>query len=155
MLQLMMFLMLNLMIMTLFMFHPLIMSMILLMMIILIVLSNIFLIKFCWFSYIIFIIMIGGVLIIFTYMTSIASNESFKFNKNIIFFTVLIFLLMLIFFNFNFIEFQDNINSSFFLKYFNFPINMMMIFLFIYLYLTLIACVKITNFNQGPLRQKL
>nr|APX40223.1 NADH dehydrogenase subunit 6 [Psylliodes heydeni] len=120
-----------------------------------------------WYSYILFLIMVGGMLILFIYMTSIASNEKFKFNKKLmiimlISFIILIMLIMIDKFYLNyFIEIQDMkpMNSEFnnnmsLKKYFNFPNFSLMFMMIIYLFVTLIAVVKITNNTYGPLRQK-
>lgn len=106
-------------------------------------------------------------------MTSLASNEIFKFsfNKiylNIFILLILLFFLILILFEFNiyFLNIIKNLeNLSFFYiknlslnndlilnKIFNFPINLISILLVNYLFLTLIARVKITNIFKGPLR---
>nr|ARH53932.1 NADH dehydrogenase subunit 6 [Lymexylon navale] len=111
-----------------------------------------------WYSYILFLIMIGGLLILFTYMTSVASNEKFKFN--IFFLTPFFSLILSPFFEFLFKNYDSlnfnstnnfNLNLS---KFLNIPMNMIIMFLIIYLLITLIAVVKITDFNQGPMRQK-
>nr|YP_010166670.1 NADH dehydrogenase subunit 6 [Lioporeus pilatei]QRV62761.1 NADH dehydrogenase subunit 6 [Lioporeus pilatei] len=126
-----------------------------------------------WFSYILFLIMVGGMLILFMYMTSLASNEKFKFSSTLLTMTLtIIFIsLMLIMFtdksminlffkNSNLME-SNNIFS--FLKnenlyslnmMYNKPNNLITIILINYLFLTLIAIVKITKSNIGPLRQK-
>jgi NADH-ubiquinone oxidoreductase chain 6 len=108
-------------------------------------------------------------------MTSIASNEIFKFSINLkiigsflIFF--LIFFLFILFFDFKILFFNkifniDNLRlidiKNLFLennltlnKLYNFPINIITILLINYLFLTLIATVKITNIFEGPLRPK-
>lgn len=128
-----------------------------------------------WFSYSLFLIFIGGILILFIYITSLASNETFKFsiNKLITFLLIiLLFFLIVIRFNFfdlgifniNLIKNLDNgslpsINYFFFnfielsvIKIFNYPTNLISILLINYLFLTLIARVKITNIFKGPLR---
>nr|APX40626.1 NADH dehydrogenase subunit 6 [Psylliodes chrysocephala] len=120
-----------------------------------------------WYSYILFLIMVGGMLILFIYMTSIASNEKFKFNKNLMMIMILSFsmiiMLMLIdqFYLNYFTNIQDmknmnmnpsNMNSL--KKYFNYPNMYLMIMMITYLFITLIAVVKITNNSYGPLRQK-
>nr|APX39215.1 NADH dehydrogenase subunit 6 [Podagrica fuscipes] len=117
-----------------------------------------------WYSYILFLIMIGGMLILFIYMTSIASNEKFKFN-NILFLVLLIMfigsmILMFIdnfYFSNNFLlltSFENKINLAFsFNKYLNFPNNLILFMIIMYLFITLIAIVKITFIHYGPLRQ--
>nr|APX39236.1 NADH dehydrogenase subunit 6 [Neocrepidodera ferruginea] len=118
-----------------------------------------------WYSYIFFLIMVGGMLILFLYMTSIASNEKFKINnKLLLMYVSLIMIIILIFFMDQFyfsmlnqifdmkIMFMNNNMSM--KKYFNFPHNLIMLMMIIYLFLTLIAIVKITKFSYGSLRQK-
>nr|ADO60609.1 NADH dehydrogenase subunit 6 [Mycetophagus quadripustulatus] len=153
-------------IMFIFMKHPLSMGLILLMQTTLISLITG---KFCynfWFSYIIFLIMVGSMLILFIYMTSIASNEKFKINMKL----MMLFIMMLILspimeyifkFNmtinlinndYNYFMSNNLINISM-IKYLSFPSILIMLFLITYLFLTLIAVVKISNMNKGPLRQ--
>nr|ALO76873.1 NADH deshydrogenase subunit 6 [Ischnomera caerulea] len=117
-----------------------------------------------WYSYILFLIMIGGMMILFIYMTSIASNEKFTFNFNIMLLIILSFSVMIapILMKFLILIFLPNEDSSIFninqsiylsmIKYLNLPSNLTLSFMIIYLFLTLIATVKITNFSKGPLR---
>nr|WRQ18118.1 NADH dehydrogenase subunit 6 [Tachinomorphus sp. 1 FYJ-2024a] len=132
--------------------HPMSMGLILLIQTTLIALMTGMMINNFWFSYILFIIMIGGLLILFIYMTSIASNEKFKFSWKI-FISTLIFTNM-IFMNNNIKNFNsslDNINLM--NKFFNLPMNIILIITIIYLFITLIAVVKIINLKTGTLRQ--
>nr|YP_009441705.1 NADH dehydrogenase subunit 6 [Hydrochus carinatus]AOY39237.1 NADH dehydrogenase subunit 6 [Hydrochus carinatus] len=114
-----------------------------------------------WFSYILFIIMIGGMMVLFIYMTSIASNEKFKFSYKITIFNILI-LPGFLFMNDYLIELKNN--NSFNMENMNninimlnkflcLPSNMIMFMMIIYLLITLIAIVKIANIKKGPLRQ--
>nr|WIL79807.1 NADH dehydrogenase subunit 6 [Neohydnus sinensis] len=120
-----------------------------------------------WFSYILFLVMIGGMLILFTYMTSVASNEKFMFNNKIIMLFLIWFMMNIfsIMIDFSFIDIIFNNNETLKLsnnlmfnlsmnKYFNFPNLSIFYITIIYLLITLIAVVKISNFNMGPLRQK-
>lgn len=105
-------------------------------------------------------------LILFIYITRIASNEKFKFNFNLI---IIFTLLTLLIINPNIINFliqlsmvnQEiiKLNNHWILnlsinKIFNYPSRILLIFLIIYLFITLIAVVKITESKIGPLRQK-
>nr|AXS65678.1 NADH dehydrogenase subunit 6 [Cucujoidea sp. 40 KM-2017] len=136
--------------------HPISMGITLLTQTILVSLSiGVFSLNF-WFSYILLLIMIGGILIIFMYMTSIASNEKFKFNP----FYLLVMPIMMIGmetklnFNTNLIKFNENLNINITLsKFFNFPSNLIIIMIIIYLLITMIAVIKICKINKGPLRQ--
>nr|YP_009727430.1 NADH dehydrogenase subunit 6 [Diamesus osculans]QIA46744.1 NADH dehydrogenase subunit 6 [Diamesus osculans] len=148
-----------------FMSHPLSMGLILLSQTILIALmSGIISLNF-WFSYILFLIMIGGMLVLFIYMTSVASNEKFKFSLSLMIMNLilLIFSVPLLFMD-NMIIYMNNLNyeninnEELFLslsKYFNFPSSIILIMMMMYLFITLIAVVKITNISYGPLRQKI
>nr|AIZ97172.1 NADH dehydrogenase subunit 6 [Heliconius melpomene rosina] len=125
-----------------------------------------------WFSYILFLIFLGGLLVLFIYVSSIASNELFKisiFNK-IFMMLGIIFLFMLsfyfknnlfwmnLYFNdemlnfFNLFMFSNNEYNFNLTKLYNEQTYFLMMMLIIYLFITLIAVVKITNIFFGPLR---
>uniref|UniRef100_A0A343C232 NADH-ubiquinone oxidoreductase chain 6 n=3 Tax=Anthrenus TaxID=219452 RepID=A0A343C232_9COLE len=119
-----------------------------------------------WFSYIMFMIMIGGMLVLFIYMTSIASNEKFKFSMTITTLSILTTLASTTnwlekFFptmKINNIDSMTTLTTSklsmSMTKYFmNLSIPLMLMVI-IFLLITLIAVVKITNVNYGALRQK-
>nr|YP_009971770.1 NADH dehydrogenase subunit 6 [Cucujus kempi]QNG56480.1 NADH dehydrogenase subunit 6 [Cucujus kempi] len=148
----------------LFLNHPLSFGLILLIQTILVALISGSISLNFWYSYILFLIMVGGMLVLFIYMTSIASNEKFKFSpKLFLSISLLIPISLFIMFinnlltptylnentNFNNLNFSFSMN-----KYMNWPTNMMYFIIIIYLFITLIAVVKITNINYGPLRQK-
>nr|QYK19521.1 NADH dehydrogenase subunit 6 [Neotriplax arisana] len=120
-----------------------------------------------WYSYILFLIMVGGMLILFLYMTSIASNEKFKFSMKL--FLLLIFMTMTMsmlfffmknfFMSFNFNMDSINQNNHNYMqlnmnKYMNYPNSLIFFMMIIYLFISLIAVVKITGLNEGSLRQK-
>uniref|UniRef100_A0AB39A6P5 NADH-ubiquinone oxidoreductase chain 6 n=1 Tax=Demicryptochironomus spatulatus TaxID=3231394 RepID=A0AB39A6P5_9DIPT len=155
--------------------HPLSMGVLLMFQTILIALFIGTLTKSFWFSYSLFLIFLGGMLILFMYMTSIASNEMFKISLNLklilsLSFIFIIFILMALIFNFKILFFNKTLNMDtlnlmnmkmmFFEnnltlnKLYNFPMNIITILLINYLFLTLIATVKITNIFEGPLRPK-
>nr|ARH54309.1 NADH dehydrogenase subunit 6 [Curculionidae sp. 4 AH-2016] len=161
--------MLNLMFSIIFMFmnHPLSLGCILLIQTILMSLASGYYYYNFWFSYIIFLIMIGGMLVMFIYMTSIASNEKFKMPKFMLLFNFIYMLISTMYFflkdNFysyilnsmTIMNFLTNLKSNFSLsKYFNYPGMYIMISLMIYLLFTLIAIVKIINKTHGTFRQK-
>lgn len=153
--------------------HPLAIGLILLIQTFLICLIIGLIIKSFWFSYILFLIFLGGLLVLFIYVTSLASNEIFSFSRKIIFNITFFYIIFIIFFiindkliliNYlkNFEISKINNKASFFLenrlilnKLYNFPTNIISIILIIYLFFTLIAIVKITNIFEGPLRPKI
>nr|AND96548.1 NADH deshydrogenase subunit 6 [Caccobius nigritulus] len=115
-----------------------------------------------WYSYILFLIMIGGMLVLFIYMTSVASNEKFKPSIKLLIFSMFIMFLFIIMFlfndlfylmlNSNFKEFSNEFMNFSLNKYFNFPNFYIMYLLIIYLLITLLVIVKISSFKKGSLR---
>nr|YP_010851770.1 NADH dehydrogenase subunit 6 [Penicillidia dufourii]WGH14998.1 NADH dehydrogenase subunit 6 [Penicillidia dufourii] len=144
--------------------HPLTMSLILLIQTFMISIMSGMMNKNFWFSYILFLIFIGALLILFIYITSLTSNKLFNFSYNMIFFPLIFFLLYLLmnpnFYNWNFFNsdmFKINelnlLSFNYeFIMLFNFPSNMIILMIMIYLLLTLISIMKITKFNKGPFR---
>nr|ASY97973.1 NADH dehydrogenase subunit 6 [Spilomantis occipitalis] len=149
-----------------FMNHPMSMGLIILIQTILMCLISGFMSISFWFSYILLLIYLGGMLVLFMYVTSLASNEMFFYSNNFFIGLILlplIFLMMMflsINYNFNFYESNENnlemmmmYSNNFLLKLYNQPINMITLLIASYLFLTLIAVVKIINIFKGPLRQ--
>uniref|UniRef100_UPI0030FEC0B8 NADH dehydrogenase subunit 6 n=1 Tax=Neopanorpa claripennis TaxID=3135613 RepID=UPI0030FEC0B8 len=153
--------------------HPLAMGLLLLTQTLTICLTIGMVSKTFWFSYILFLVFLGGMLVLFIYMTSLASNEMFSMSfKLISLFITFLFFIMLInilldknlilstFSNLdmnNFMELfmlKTNENSLNLTKLYNQPTSMITLMLINYLLLTLIVIVKITNIFHGPLRQK-
>nr|ALO77409.1 NADH deshydrogenase subunit 6 [Agonum muelleri] len=160
-------------IMFMFLNHPLSMGLILLIQTLLIsLMSGLFSYSY-WFSYILFMVMIGGMLVLFIYMTSLASNEMFNFSMKMSMFIILFMSMMsMIYFLIDYMlinplfknsNMMEMINEMLMLKnenllslnmIYNTPNNLITLMLVNYLFLTLIAVVKITDINYGPLRQK-
>nr|AMH85575.1 NADH dehydrogenase subunit 6 [Archisepsis discolor] len=150
--------------------HPLAMGLMLLIQTLLVCLMTGLMAKSFWFSYILFLIFLGGMLVLFIYVTSLASNEMFSLSIKLLLssitFIMISMLIMWIFnnlfisslFSNNEMEMMNQMNSyisenSLFLyKLYNYPVNLMTILLMNYLLITLIAVVKITKLFYGPLR---
>nr|YP_010327074.1 NADH dehydrogenase subunit 6 [Acronicta rumicis]UNP54336.1 NADH dehydrogenase subunit 6 [Acronicta rumicis]WBK14703.1 NADH dehydrogenase subunit 6 [Acronicta rumicis] len=166
------FLMIMISLFMLFMNNPLSMGLMILIQTLLTCLLSGMMIKTYWFSYILFLTFLGGLLVLFIYVSSIASNEMFKtmFNMKIM---LLLFMFILLMIQYNYLynitwmnlffnSDMDNMNNL--LLFFNHENNislnklynnhtfMIMMMLVIYLFITLIAVVKITNIFYGPLR---
>nr|YP_009186006.1 NADH dehydrogenase subunit 6 [Tetartopeus terminatus]ALO71199.1 NADH deshydrogenase subunit 6 [Tetartopeus terminatus] len=148
----------------LFMKHPLSMGFILLLQTITITMITGLISFNFWFSYILFLIMIGGMLVLFIYMTSIASNEYFKYSNSLLLMMIITMMTTIyLYFTYdkmimNYLNMnQDFLNNyNFYLsmsKFINYPSNLIMFLMIIYLFITLIAVVKICKINMGPLRQ--
>nr|AYM85048.1 NADH dehydrogenase subunit 6 [Melanoplus bivittatus] len=123
-----------------------------------------------WLSYILFLTFLGGMLVLFIYITSIASNEMFQPKMIIMILSfilwAIIMMMLIIMDKTMFMDFFKNmetinINSSinyqemtFSLeKLYNNPTFIITMMMMIYLFLALLAVVKITNINQGPIRK--
>nr|YP_010593362.1 NADH dehydrogenase subunit 6 [Chionoecetes opilio x Chionoecetes japonicus]QJS52753.1 NADH dehydrogenase subunit 6 [Chionoecetes opilio]UWV18219.1 NADH dehydrogenase subunit 6 [Chionoecetes opilio x Chionoecetes japonicus]WAI96442.1 NADH dehydrogenase subunit 6 [Chionoecetes opilio x Chionoecetes japonicus] len=118
-----------------------------------------------WFSYILFMIFLGGMLVLFIYVASLASNESFSFSFFYMFTSLLILLLIFLMCLFMdpilMVDFSSLPTASIDVKL-STPLitswiysnsNMMFtLFIILYLLLTLVVVVKITNLFKGPLR---
>nr|YP_010989878.1 NADH dehydrogenase subunit 6 [Loepa microocellata]WOV68238.1 NADH dehydrogenase subunit 6 [Loepa microocellata] len=154
--------------------HPLSMGLMILIQTLLMCLLSGMMIKTYWFSYILFLTFLGGLLVLFIYVASIASNEIFSFNLNMKMFFLLFILTTIILSIFSnnlkwmnlsmnnseMINFSDSIifmneNKINLNKLYNNQTSMMTYLLIIYLFITLIAMVKITNIFYGPLRSTL
>nr|YP_010021207.1 NADH dehydrogenase subunit 6 [Schizoneuraphis gallarum]QOK36248.1 NADH dehydrogenase subunit 6 [Schizoneuraphis gallarum] len=122
-----------------------------------------FIMKTSWISFMIFILYIGGLMIIFLYISSIAFNELNIINNN---YKILIFKLTSIFMslllmqnlmnleNFKYenkMNFEDNF---FFLNMFIIPNNLMIYFIMMILFFMLILIIWLLKNNKGPIRQK-
>nr|NP_957752.1 NADH dehydrogenase subunit 6 [Bactrocera oleae]YP_009650362.1 NADH dehydrogenase subunit 6 [Bactrocera biguttula]AAO34637.1 NADH dehydrogenase subunit 6 [Bactrocera oleae]AAO34650.1 NADH dehydrogenase subunit 6 [Bactrocera oleae]ACY09689.1 NADH dehydrogenase subunit 6 [Bactrocera oleae]ACY09702.1 NADH dehydrogenase subunit 6 [Bactrocera oleae]ACY09715.1 NADH dehydrogenase subunit 6 [Bactrocera oleae] len=150
--------------------HPLAMGLMLLIQTLQICLLTGLMAKSFWFSYILFLIFLGGMLVLFIYVTSLASNEMFSLSMKlttlcITIMTSLTFISLFIdklstlpfiqnlemntYFNPNLFTHENSLNLH---KLYNFPTNLMTILLMNYLLITLIAVVKITKLFYGPLR---
>jgi len=120
-----------------------------------------------WRSYILFLIIIGGLIIIFIYITSLSNNEISYLNLKIIyinFFKVfpLILIITLIFIFFINLEinnlfiwnlnYKKNYNSNFFEIFINFY-NFNNLFIINYLFYRLICIINICYKFKLPLRQ--
>nr|YP_010939062.1 NADH dehydrogenase subunit 6 [Cryptocercus punctulatus]WLF00974.1 NADH dehydrogenase subunit 6 [Cryptocercus punctulatus] len=143
--------------------HPLAMGFLLLLQTILMCMMSGLLSKSFWFAYILFMIFIGGMLVLFIYVTSLASNEMFMLSMKIMIMSTIMFTLMMTMMNWMKINNQEimtndimnsNLETQIQLnKLYNKPNGMLTILLALYMFLTLIAVVKIINITKGPLRQ--
>nr|QNV11529.1 NADH dehydrogenase subunit 6 [Cryphalus piceae] len=141
--------------------HPLSLGMILLLQTIMVALitGNMYL-NF-WFSYLLFLIMVGGMLVMFIYMTSIAANEKFETPKKF-YSTMLLMLmvcsiimskeslLMMLNSNMELIESTPHLTMN---KFFSSKKNTLMVALMSYMFLSLMVVVNISEKHKGPLRQ--
>nr|QCC23944.1 NADH dehydrogenase subunit 6 [Bactrocera dorsalis]QCC23952.1 NADH dehydrogenase subunit 6 [Bactrocera dorsalis] len=151
--------------------HPLAMGLMLLIQTLQICLITGLMAKSFWFSYVLFLIFLGGMLVLFIYVTSLASNEMFSLSMKLTTICMMIMLTTTLI-----AAFLDKMSTSSFIQnlemqplynfnltisenslslhnLYNYPTNFITILLMNYLLITLIAVVKITKLFYGPLRQ--
>nr|YP_010947303.1 NADH dehydrogenase subunit 6 [Smerkata fusca]WGO62325.1 NADH dehydrogenase subunit 6 [Smerkata fusca] len=156
--------------------HPLTMGLMILIQTLITCLLTGMIISSYWFSYILFLTFLGGLLVLFIYVSSIASNEMFLLSKTMKMISILSIILMMIIpimfkHNLNWMNltinkseensllnlmmFFNNDNKININKLYNNQMSMLMMMLIIYLFITLVAVVKITNIFYGPLRSSM
>nr|AZL93306.1 NADH dehydrogenase subunit 6 [Hypsicera sp. ZJUH_2016019] len=124
--------------------------------------------KLTWMHFILFLIMIGGMMIIFSYITSLISNKLTSINiinLNIIFVKIFYLVLFIVtlnnFLNFNWLINSQELNMPFFSENLNFltlnkiySINKFpLMFIMLYLYFSLICIMNICYKFNNPLRK--
>uniref|UniRef100_UPI00315DD874 NADH dehydrogenase subunit 6 n=1 Tax=Parasipyloidea carinata TaxID=3126553 RepID=UPI00315DD874 len=136
--------------------HPLSMGMMIIMQTTIISMMTGLMFKSFWFSYILFLMYIGGMMVLFIYMTSLVPNMMFTINKkNILLIIITTALIMMTNKNYTTMNndmIMTNYKSMILLKMYNKPTNMSLIMLASYLLFTMITVFKITESNKGPLR---
>nr|AFY64351.1 NADH dehydrogenase subunit 6 [Limulus polyphemus] len=132
-------------------YHPIMMIMNLILSTILVSLMTTLLMKTSWFSYTLFLIMLGGMLVVFIYIASLAPNESFKMLTKIPFLIIPSMPLLFTTISFKTSIFPEMYKISISKIFSNLPM-MTTLFLVTFLLITLIAVVKITKISQGPIR---
>nr|YP_009350517.1 NADH dehydrogenase subunit 6 [Macrotermes falciger]AQP27241.1 NADH dehydrogenase subunit 6 [Macrotermes falciger] len=140
--------------------HPLAMGLMLLIQTTMMCLMSGMMYKSFWFSYILFMIMVGGMLVLFMYMTSLASNEMFSPSNKLI--TIILVTLPILTYlmpskinNKEMNEYstmmENEITTTTTVMY-NQMMGMMTTLLVLYMLMTLIVVVNIINVSKGPLR---
>nr|WNK74779.1 NADH dehydrogenase subunit 6 [Thaia sp. 1 NZ-2023b] len=110
-----------------------------------------------WFTMITFLMMIGGLLILFTYMSTMASNESFKIKFNLMLAMLMLCLVTDEMMMDNQIIEEESIKTSFdtnlsLIKIYNSKSMSMTILMVIYLLITMISVSYTVKHHKGPLR---
>nr|ALQ12083.1 NADH dehydrogenase subunit 6 [Asclepios apicalis] len=117
--------------------------------------------KYTWYSYILVLVMLGGMLVLFMYMASIASNEIMKFSFKVtimMIVTILVTSMLLktemMSYNTSMIQTMENQQNMSMMKLFNSQTSMITIMMALYLLMTMIYVIYITNTFEGPMRKK-
>lgn len=116
-----------------------------------------------WISYALVLVLLGGLLVVFVYVSLLASNELFQKRTIGPFVALILFILIFLFINFK----QENLLLNFNLNsvsalqnkgyewltpLYSLELSYLTIFLILYLLLTLIVVVRITKFDYSSLR---
>nr|YP_009537178.1 NADH dehydrogenase subunit 6 [Semibalanus balanoides]AYJ83657.1 NADH dehydrogenase subunit 6 [Semibalanus balanoides] len=143
----------------LFMFHPLAMIFVLILQTVLISLFMYSVTQFPWFSYTLILVFLGGMLILFTYMSNIASNEMFKPNLKMLLPLMMAPLVTLFVSSPNQnltsetkIMSSEQFSNLTIFKPFSMSVMPVTLLMASYIILTLLTVVKISKMSQGPLR---
>lgn len=115
------------------------------------------LMKTTWFAYILFLIFLGGLIILFVYVVRLASNEKFEpeYYNFIVFLIISLAFILILWAGFYFIKINFNFNLNLH-SYISIIISKNLfyptIIIIIYLLYTLIVAVKVSSKLEGPLR---
>nr|YP_009915376.1 NADH dehydrogenase subunit 6 [Nysius fuscovittatus]QLF99809.1 NADH dehydrogenase subunit 6 [Nysius fuscovittatus] len=151
-----MWVMLNLSLVFMWVKHPLSMVMVIMLQTMTISVMTGMVLSSFWFSYIIMMIMMSGMLVLFVYMASIASNEKFKMSI-ILLILVILNLPIVLFVNYD--NEMMNMNKTTTLNMilnnlFSGATMIITMIMVVYLLYTMITVSKIVSINEGPLRIK-
>nr|YP_009754539.1 NADH dehydrogenase subunit 6 [Myrmus lateralis]QIN90647.1 NADH dehydrogenase subunit 6 [Myrmus lateralis] len=140
--------------------HPISMGITIIMQTLIISLISGLMLSSFWFSYILMITMLSGMLVLFIYMASIASNEKFFPSMKLMFMS-LIMISLGTFLHYN-NKFDDNEMLMIKTNLSTEAISLMMMFnmkhkyitllLVMFLFITMITISLIVNISEGPLR---
>uniref|UniRef100_UPI00315C90AE NADH dehydrogenase subunit 6 n=1 Tax=Dicyrtomina ornata TaxID=1113191 RepID=UPI00315C90AE len=103
-----------------------------------------------WFSYILFLIFLGGLMVLFIYICSLASNESFKLKLNMKIIAPGVILMAVVSSQFNAPQ-EMSMALNFYKMMTETTMTPTLVSMF-YLLITLIVVVKITSNKMGPVR---
>nr|QQQ88851.1 NADH dehydrogenase subunit 6 [Hyalella latimana] len=113
-----------------------------------------------WFSLLLFMLFLSGMMIIFIYVCSLASNESHFYMFSLVYLMALLGVSMLFSGEIDTLVMVSSglcfeaENSSLMYKVYSFNVYLFSVMLIIYLLITLIAVVKISVVSESPMRAK-
>nr|APD14859.1 NADH dehydrogenase subunit 6 [Anisolabididae sp. NS-2016] len=117
-----------------------------------------------WMSYILFLVFMGGILVLVMYIINLANNETFSVNLNyfmnmtLIYFSMLIIIYyvylndLAILHYFKFFANLQNLTLNSLINLYSTPNYIMILFLSLYLFYMLVIISYIIKITEGPLR---
>nr|UYC28875.1 NADH dehydrogenase subunit 6 [Cardiastethus sp.] len=140
--------------------HPISMGLMLIIQTLIISMISGLMINLFWFSYMLLITMLSGMLVLFIYMSSIASNEKFNFSPKMMLTVAILPLCLMMDKIINNKMIMPELNKSMnyiqstpMLNMFN-DNAMITIMMIMYLLFTMICVTYIVNIYEGPMKQK-
>nr|YP_009251213.1 NADH dehydrogenase subunit 6 [Bactericera cockerelli]ANA07534.1 NADH dehydrogenase subunit 6 [Bactericera cockerelli] len=139
--------------------HPISLGFMILMQTILVCMLTRILTFSAWIPLSMFLVMVGGLMVVFTYVNSICSNSKFSFTswKMTLFYmitpTYIIYTQPLVFNYYDNLQLKDNFNLEFVKLFLTINIYSSM-FTFLYLLIALIIMINLIGLTKGPLRKK-
>nr|UQJ75193.1 NADH dehydrogenase subunit 6 [Epicalotermes aethiopicus] len=142
--------------------HPLAMGLMLLLQTMMMCLISGLMHQSFWFQYILFMVFVGGMLVLFIYVASLASNEMFALSTTMIAMAMISLLMLTTIKDWTMLNSKETMTLTptteneiitMTEEMYNLPSGTMTILMALYLLMTLIVAVKITNVQKGPLRQ--
>nr|QPT68423.1 NADH dehydrogenase subunit 6 [Phraortes sp. 1 NS-2020] len=137
--------------------HPLSMGITIIIQTTIISMSTGMLYKSFWYSYILFLMYIGGMMVLFIYMTSLVPNKMFMMSMKKL--LMMLFMMMITITIIKELKLMTNfdmemlkMNSNMLTKMYSNPSNMLTMLMSLYLFFTMITAFKITETNKGPLQ---
>nr|URX53795.1 NADH dehydrogenase subunit 6 [Bifiditermes nr. madagascariensis] len=115
-----------------------------------------------WFQYILFMVFVGGMLVLFIYVASLASNEMFSLSTTMILMMSTLTPALMMIKDWTTTNSRDSTTLNSLMdneiitmteEMYNLPSGNLTILMALYLLMTLIVVAKITNVSKGPLRQ--
>nr|YP_009488389.1 NADH dehydrogenase subunit 6 [Trachypeplus jacobsoni]AWD31648.1 NADH dehydrogenase subunit 6 [Trachypeplus jacobsoni] len=111
-----------------------------------------------WYSYLLILIMVSGLLIMFMYMASIASNEKFKLSLKILMVIPIVTGIMIkeetLFFNKKInMEFMLNKQELFMTKILNSKFILPSVMMIMFLFMMMVVISFIVSTKEGPMRK--
>nr|ALI86969.1 NADH dehydrogenase subunit 6 [Heterometrus longimanus] len=128
-------------------FHPLTMGIFLMLSTSLVAFSLYFIFGYSWYSYIMILVFLGGMLILFIYIASLASNELLKLKSFYWISGVVLFIIPVG--DWIMLKGENSIMKI----YESAPTSVITLFLASYLLFTFIGVTKLVDMEKGPLRE--
>nr|YP_010698186.1 NADH dehydrogenase subunit 6 [Thoradonta yunnana]WCF77160.1 NADH dehydrogenase subunit 6 [Thoradonta yunnana]WCK12010.1 NADH dehydrogenase subunit 6 [Thoradonta yunnana] len=120
--------------------------------------------KSSWFNYILMITFIGGMMVLFIYITSITPNEkNFNYMKMMPILICTSSTIMILNYKKKYLSTETSLNQSNLMNndqlnmnmMFSYPLYSISMMMMIYLFIALIVINKISNIEKGPLRMNI